>query len=74
MKIFLLRRIDQVGYDEYDALVVVAGTEDEAREMVNNTAGGYRYSADWTDRTNVECMVINSKTKPGIILDSFNAG
>ena len=64
MKIYIVYRTDPVGYDEYDAAVVVAKNEDEARKLCP-------FNAD--DREIVKVEIVNNKVA-GVVLASFNAG
>ena len=68
MKLFLLTRTDDVGYDEYDSFVIAAHTEYEAREM-----------AAWEGVITAPptCRVVGqagNDIPPGVVLGSFRAG
>lgn len=89
MKIFMLERTDDIGYDEYDSVIVVAEDEQQAREThprfgnewdsedecwTNGTSG-------WTwDISSLEIEFLGSylgqvgAERPGVIMSSFNAG
>lgn len=68
------RDIDTVGWDEYDAFVVAASDENEARALAASMGMGYKMSPDvWMKDAKVELLPVNPLTS-GIILGSFNAG
>lgn len=66
MRLYLVARTDKIGYDEYDADVIAAENEAEARNL--STVGGYD-AATVTLIGTAEPAVL-----PGIVLASFNAG
>ena len=72
MPIFLVERTDAVGYDEYDAVVVVAADEDEAK-LVRPSS----YDSGWGCLTPPPLQVtrigIADDETPRVILGSFNA-
>lgn len=70
MKLFLLSRTDNVGYDEYDAFLVRAKTEEEARQLAN-PKGSW---SSWTTPENITCEIISNRGVAGVIIASFNAG
>jgi len=81
MNLYLLGQTEQGGYDTYDAVVVAAKNEDEARKIRPD-------SNDWTEETYVHgswasspdkvIVILIGKavkgTEQGVILSSFNAG
>jgi len=69
-KLWLLKRTDNVSYDEYDSFVVRATTEKKARVIArkNNSV------SSWTDDVFIECKRLSVRGKAEIILGSFNAG
>ena len=71
MKLFLLSRSNYT-WDEYDAFVVRAENEEEARELASkeNTFE----AVHWLDKTVSTCEEIKIKGDKEIILSSFNAG
>ncbi len=71
MKIYILTRIAQFSYDEYDAKVVIAKNEMHARELANVKYGDE--GGIWQDDNLVRCSEIN-KNREGVVLASFNAG
>lgn len=70
--IYLLTRTERTGYDEYDAKVVRANSEEQARNIANLRVGDEGQM--WTDKTKVVCQIIKPNGKEGEILGSFNAG
>lgn len=71
MKIWILRRKDQIGYDEYDGKVVVAEDEWRARDIANRRVGDE--GRIWDDPTIVICDEVDNDIE-GIVLASFCAG
>lgn len=61
-------KFDHVGYDEYDAVVVLAVSEEAARELLANAEVVYGF-----ELLHAPCEEVDL-TKPGIVLDSFCAG
>ena len=72
MKLWMLSRLDGYGYDEYDSKIVRAPTEDEAREIANESTGFE--GSIWTDKSLVECSQLKASGEAGEIRGSFNAG
>ena len=70
--IYYLWRPDFASYDEYDSKVVVAPTEQKAREIANRRAGCE--GRIWGDVTKVSCRVVDPDEAPREIIGSFNAG
>lgn len=85
MKLFLVSRTDDIGYEEYDAFVCAAESEEQALRMLPDD--------DWRTREYVNGLIIwewtkdlnkikveyigeadEKYTKPAVILASFNAG
>ena len=65
MKIYLVKRIDSIGWDEYDACVVAAKSPEKAKSVWQ--LKGYP----------VECVLVGTTDKytdTTVILDSFLAG
>ncbi len=73
MKIFYLSVRNVVGYDSYDAKVVIAVNECNARKMANENTGD---EGDiWQDKDKVSCRLIRLMSEvEGVLLASFNAG
>lgn len=89
MKLFLVKRTDYVGYDEYDAFVCAAESEEQARKMLPFDEELVREETEenissliiweWTkDLNKIEVEYIGEAdekyTKPAVILASFCAG
>ena len=71
MKIYLVSRNDDVGYDEYDSAVVVAETPEAAINMLKEKHGiSSHYLWKGFDVSVTEIIPSNE----GVILESFNAG
>jgi hypothetical protein len=80
MKIFLLRRTDEWGYEDYDAIVVCANDANDAI-TIDPDGKPFKYKnpfGAWARTTgDIECTeigVANKDQKRGVILASFNAG
>lgn len=60
------------GYDEHDSFVVVASSEDEARQMADSAA----YSGQKGVFLKADVVEVGkaNDSSPGVILGSFNAG
>lgn len=71
MKLFILERLDSVGYDEYDSFVVRAENETEARNLVGNN---HYPGKIWKCQESSSCEQIKTTGETKIILGSFNAG
>jgi hypothetical protein len=70
-KIYLLKRIFSVGYDEFDGKVVIAPSAKAARKLAN-----MRYGDEgpvWADPKKVFCQEIDL-TVSLVVLESFKAG
>lgn len=66
LTLFLIKRVDDVGYDEYDGDVVAAADETRARSLSH--VGSHKGSTAAIIGTAV------SGTIEGVILGRFNAG
>lgn len=78
MKLFLLSQDVNRGYDTYDAIVVAALTEAEAR-LITPRLGSFTSNLDaWAEKPEqVEVDYLGEAkegTESGVILESFNAG
>lgn len=82
MNIYKIARNDTWDYDDYDSAVVVAATEDDARNIHPNGSGnihdrsfGHR---SWvSDPLQVAVTLIGVAVdgiEPGVVVASFNAG
>lgn len=85
MKLFLVKRTDDIGYDEYDAFVCAAESEEQARSMLPDDEWHMKeyviglIMCEWTkDLNKIEVEYIGEAdekyTEPAVILASFNAG
>ncbi len=79
MNIYLVSQDDNNGYDTYDAMVVCAASEDEARNLNPQGAEGWAWdSGSWCskpEKATVELIGTTSKYEEAqIILSSFHAG
>ena len=72
MKLFLLEQLDSGGAysDEYEAKIIRAENEDQARDIANMTTGDE--GEIWEDDTMVSCVEVPQDGDPGVILDDFN--
>jgi len=70
--IYLLKRADRIGYDEYVAKIIRASSEQEARDIANTNTGDEGQL--WTDATRVSCEPLDAEGASGPLLESFNAG
>lgn len=73
MKLWLLQRTDTVGWDEADGFVVRAMTEDHARFLAAQEAGGEGEDT-WRASLKSSCVELSAKGPPNIILRDFKAG
>lgn len=83
MKIFLLKRPDGAGYDEYDAVIVRHNSEVEARQYFasldpDKDGPGGEGPGVWLDPEQSVAELIGNTVgrnrKPGLILGSYHAG
>ncbi len=75
MKLFLVSRLDSIGWDEFDSFVVAAENEKSALEFhpTGDKKGGY----GWTMRKEdigIECIGESNSKVEEVIIASFNAG
>jgi len=71
MNVYLLYRLDYIGFDEYEAKVIIARTEGEARTLANA-----KYADEgpiWNDPTKVVCTNLDLHVAR-VVLESFRAG
>jgi hypothetical protein len=79
MKLWHISQTVNNGYDTYDAAIVAAETEGEARN-IHPSGDGWPTDGDyytWTKPSDVTATYIGEAadgTQPGVILASFNAG
>jgi hypothetical protein len=69
MKLYLIKRKDVCGYDEYDEFLVRAEDEDEALEVLTTYNSAY-----YLKKENLTFEIIESFGEKKIIIESFNAG
>lgn len=70
--IYLVKRTDEVGYDEYDSCVLIATSDENVLEMINRKKDEKIYYWDNGKRT---IELIGQTEKPcGEVLNSFCAG
>lgn len=72
MKLYLLSRTDDIDYDQYDAILVRAKNEEEARKLAAEHAGGTPWDG-WTPE-NIKCEIVSNKGVAEVIIGSYNAG
>jgi len=70
-KIYLLKQIFSVSYDEYDGKVVIASNAKAARKMANLKFG--EEGPIWENKNQVFCKEI-TLDMPLVVLESFRAG
>lgn len=83
MNLYLISQDEHNSYDTYDAAIVCADNEDEARK-INPSGGGWKdpnlhsYMYSWASKpANVKVTLIGKAEDhmhKGIVLASFNAG
>lgn len=74
-KVAVIGGRDAVDYDEYDAYVVRAETEDEARALAEALAYiGHDRWRHFLDPAKTTCEAIAADGPSEIIVESFNAG
>jgi len=71
MKIYLLKRIFSVGWDEYDGKVIIASSAKAARKIANLRVG--EEGQIWDNPKLVLCQEIDL-TMPMVVLTSFKNG
>lgn len=70
MKAYLVKRMDDIGYDEVDSMVIVAKSETDAKNFSATCAwGDWAYDASKLD---IKPIILSGNTR--VILSSFNAG
>tara|TARA_R110000824_G_scaffold153443_2_gene325095 strand:+ start:171 stop:422 length:252 start_codon:yes stop_codon:yes gene_type:complete len=83
MKIYKIERRDDVGYDEFDSMIVAADSEDDAKSIHpygdasfpcwNNDYGSWVRKEEIDTLLKIWCIG-ETELKKGVILASFNAG
>ena len=76
INIYLIKRLTEVSYDEYDSFVIRAENEIQARNMAFNVSNDFykNYCHDFKDLSKSSCEIITKEGTEEIILSSFNAG
>lgn len=72
MKLYILRRKDPVGYDEFDSMIVSAISPKEARIIAGASCGDE--GNVWINKSKVTCTPLKPGRRSMLILGSFNAG
>ena len=72
MRIYLLKRIGDAGYDEYVEKVIRAKSQKQAREIANENVGDE--GQVWTDKKLVVAEVVTPAGEAGVISEAFDAG
>ena len=81
MKLFLISRKDDYGYDDFDSAVVCAENEETARNTNPNGSGPVEWGQKWTSWANHPDLVVvtylgeaDPNVAAGVVCSSFNAG
>ena len=78
MNLYLLRRIDQVDYDQYEEILVRATNQDQAYKIAQKFVlddHKHRYNDGlYFNIENIEIMEIKQNGNPGVIISSFISG
>lgn len=77
--IWMVYRTDRIGYDEYDAHIVVADTKEEATEILNKEFSYLGSTPNWwVDGSPKDVEVhfenLSERKEKDVIMSSFNAG
>ena len=73
LRLWLVERTEDVGYDEYYAKLVRAPDRDSARRHAAQKVGDEGTGA-WLDPKRSRVTRVREDGKPGVVLESFNAG
>lgn len=73
MNLYLLRRRDY-DYDEYDAHLIRASCEQQARLIAAGTITRHEDPNEWLDADKSTCELVTADGEEQVILSSFNAG
>ena len=71
MNIYLIKRNDDVGYDEYDSAVVIAESPERALKIAKSIYGVLQWNG-WKN-WDVSVALVDTN-KDGLLLSSYNAG
>lgn len=84
MNIYLIKRTDTIGYDEYDSAVVIAEDDEKARHIHPGgygkfengewSMGGYAWAMPQSLEVTLIAKAVPDLPNQGVILASFNAG
>lgn len=75
MRLYLLKRIGNTGYDETAALVVRARSIEHARKLaVAGDDVGFTHTPDFDDPAVATCKRLTAAGEPGVVLQDFRAG
>lgn len=79
MNLYLLSQTECTGYDTYDACVVCAASEEEARKIHPSEYSGWNSNCStWASSPDKVSVFLLGRAspdlEPGLILSSFNAG
>lgn len=75
MNLYLLKRTDEVDYDEYDSCLIRADSEQVARAIANQ-----KCNSPWDSHESFllasksTCEIVTAKGNEGVIISSYNAG
>jgi hypothetical protein len=72
MKLYLIERTGNIGYDEYIGFVIAAENEAEARTIAAYNSGDE--GAEIWKTAPIRCIADVTGETPGVVLESFNAG
>lgn len=73
MNLYLLRR-NEFDYDEYDAHLIRASCEYDARLIASKIAKTTEDPREWLDAAKSTCVCVTAEGIEEVILSSFNAG
>ena len=71
MRLYLLTRTDGPTYDAYEAKLIRAKSQKQAREIANIDTGDE--GEIWVDKKQVKSTILKNKGRVGEIITSFNA-
>jgi len=73
VNLYLLRR-NEFDYDEFDAHLVRASCEQQARVIAAKSVSRHEDRNEWLDATKSTCVCVTADGEEQVILSSFNAG
>jgi hypothetical protein len=77
MKLYILKRLDEVDYDENRAVIVRASNSYQARKLASGICGTvcrYEKPETWLSAKTSSCNILKSCGKQEIILIDYRAG